>query len=203
MPATVVLNPASSPAPAAPRRHDVGGHVHLRVRHPPRSAIDLTEPHRQHRGAGQAPADGSTQRPGINRTVQQDDLAGVPGHGLVLQREDAQILGGQAPPGSACPAPRQARSLAIGNITGRAFPFSGCPVSKRRAEPPPHRPHGQKTSPAPRPAPPPPGTPRNQATIRAVACQRDRTRGACPGPSRARPGPCRRPTGLLTAPMAS
>jgi hypothetical protein len=29
----------------------------------------------------------------INRTVQQDDLAGVPGHGLVLEREDAQILG--------------------------------------------------------------------------------------------------------------
>ena len=52
---------------------------------------------RQHRGARQAPADGRAQRRGINRSVQQDDLAGVPGHGLVLERQDAQILAGQRP----------------------------------------------------------------------------------------------------------
>ncbi len=87
------------PRPGRRSLDDMGRHVQLRDRHPPRHAIDLAEPHRQHGRAGQAPGDRGTQRPGIKLAVQQDDLAGVPGHGLVLQREDAQILAGQRPGG--------------------------------------------------------------------------------------------------------
>ena len=94
---TVARNPASSAAADSAGLHDLRSDVHLRVRNPPRRAVDLGQAHAQLRRARQALGDGSPQPVDVERPVQLDDLARVPGHGLVLQRQDALALGRQAP----------------------------------------------------------------------------------------------------------
>ena len=95
MPATAARSPASSPAAGWPDSHHVGGQVQLRVRHPPGRAVPLGQPQAQPGRAVQPPGDRGPQFAGVELALDQDDLAGVPGHGLVLQGEDAQILPGQ------------------------------------------------------------------------------------------------------------
>src|SRR5580693_3977415 len=77
--------------------HDLRIDVYLRVRHPPRRTVDLGQAHAQLRCPGQAFGDRGPQPADVERPVQLDDLARVPGDGLVLQRQDALALGRQAP----------------------------------------------------------------------------------------------------------
>ena len=93
-------------------QHDLGADVEVRIGYPPGRPGDLAQPQAQFRCLVQAGRYRRAQRRQLDVPVQQHDLAGVPGHMPVLERQDGQVLARQRAAArqlccrGRCPAPR-------------------------------------------------------------------------------------------------
>jgi len=116
--------PGTRPHPRAPRRSPPPrGRPHL-----PADPVSTRACHRSHPAASRAVVRGpaarrsrpaSAPRPtGPSSTM---NLAGVPGHGLVLQREDAEILAGQGPGPAFSPHEQHRRRTPLRRVPIRAL----------------------------------------------------------------------------------